>query len=98
MFFAMKLSPKVFNTFRRFQPFSPIFHVHRCLKKISMFDALFTLKSPVIVGMSWPGRKTLLGKGGNMSVHQGAGLPSSKLLGAEFQLQRILAQNAVPWI
>ena len=39
VFFAMKRSPKVF---RRFQPFSPIFHVHCCLKKISMFDALFT--------------------------------------------------------
>lgn len=65
VFFAMKLSPKVFNTFRRFQPFSPIFHVHRCLKKISMFDALFTfveITSYCWYVLAW--KKTLLGKGG----------------------------------
>lgn len=65
VFFAMKLSPKVFNTFRRFRPFSPIFHVHRCLKKISMFDALFTfveITSYCWYVLAW--KKTLLGKGG----------------------------------
>lgn len=48
-----------FNHFHQFFMFTVVWRRFPCSTHFSHL-----LKSPVIVGMSWPGRKTLLGKGG----------------------------------